>query len=207
MSTDVPEGAGPGPVGRRPRAGDGGAPASGALAIVLAIVAVVAGFLILRSINDDDDGDAGETPSGSVAPTDSGDRDHPRQCHDGCGRDDDHRAAARARSGGDRDRRQRQQRQRLGGPDVACPRRRRLHDGGADEQGGLGRPARDDRRLLRPGGAQRRSGRGLRRPVAGRRRFDRGGRRAGADRVGRDSAVPGCSCCSASTRPARRSTS
>ena len=72
MSTDVPEGAGPGPVGRRPRAGDGGAPASGALAIVLAIVAVVAGFLILRSINDDDDGDAGETPNGSIAPTDSG---------------------------------------------------------------------------------------------------------------------------------------
>ena len=60
MSTDVPEGSGPGPVGRRPRAGDGGAPASGALAIVLAIVAVVAGFLILRSINDDDDGDVGE---------------------------------------------------------------------------------------------------------------------------------------------------
>lgn len=60
MSSDLPEGAGPGPVGRRPRAGNGGAPASGALAIVLAIVAVVAGFLILRSINDDDDGDVGE---------------------------------------------------------------------------------------------------------------------------------------------------
>ena len=72
MSTDVPEGAGPGPVGRRPRAGDGGAPASGALAIVLAIVAVVAGFLILRSINDDDDGDAGETPTDSIASSDSG---------------------------------------------------------------------------------------------------------------------------------------
>ena len=72
MSTDVPEGSGPGPVGRRPRAGDGGAPASGALAIVLAIVAVVAGFLILRSINDDDDGDAGETPTDSVASSDSG---------------------------------------------------------------------------------------------------------------------------------------
>ncbi|MGH9134019.1 MAG: LytR C-terminal domain-containing protein, partial [Ilumatobacteraceae bacterium] len=71
MSSDVPEGSGPGP-GRRTRAGDGGAPASGALAIVLAIVAVVAGFLILRSINDDDDGDAGETPGGSVATDDSG---------------------------------------------------------------------------------------------------------------------------------------
>jgi len=71
MSTDLPEGSGPGPVGRRPRAGDGGAPASGALAIVLAVVAVVAGFLILRSINDDDDGDAGETPSGTEAPSDA----------------------------------------------------------------------------------------------------------------------------------------
>ncbi len=61
MSSDLPEGAGPGPVGRRSRSGNGGAPASGALAIVLAIVAVVAGFLILRAINDDDDGDVGET--------------------------------------------------------------------------------------------------------------------------------------------------
>lgn len=72
MSTDVPEGSGPGSAARRPRAGDGGAPASGALAIVLAVVAVVAGFLILRSINDDDDGDAGETPSGSIDPDDTG---------------------------------------------------------------------------------------------------------------------------------------
>ncbi len=71
MSTDVPEGSGPGPVGRRPRAGDGGAPASGALAIVLAVVAVVAGFLILRSINDDDDGDVGEGATGTTLPTDS----------------------------------------------------------------------------------------------------------------------------------------
>jgi LytR cell envelope-related transcriptional attenuator len=63
MSSDVPEGSGP--ISRRPRAGDGGAP-SGALAIVLAIVAVVAGFLILRSINDDDDGDAGETPGNTA---------------------------------------------------------------------------------------------------------------------------------------------
>jgi hypothetical protein len=38
----------------------------------LAVVAVVAGFLILRSINDDDDGDAGETPSGSLASSDTG---------------------------------------------------------------------------------------------------------------------------------------
>jgi len=72
MSTDLPEGSGPGPVGRRPRSGDGGAPASGALAIVLAVVAVVAGFLILRSINDDDDGDAGETPIGTTATSDAG---------------------------------------------------------------------------------------------------------------------------------------
>jgi hypothetical protein len=70
MSSDLPEGSGPGPVGRRPRAGNGGAPASGALAIVLAIVAVVAGFLILRSINDDDDGDVGEGTDETLAPSD-----------------------------------------------------------------------------------------------------------------------------------------
>lgn len=49
--TDVPDGSGQIPR-RSPRVGDGGAPVSGALAIVLAVVAVVAGFLILRSISD-----------------------------------------------------------------------------------------------------------------------------------------------------------
>jgi hypothetical protein len=37
---------------RSPRVSDGGAPVSGAVAIVLALVAVVAGFLILNSISD-----------------------------------------------------------------------------------------------------------------------------------------------------------
>lgn len=63
MSNDVPEGVGPGPA-RRPRAGDGGAPVSGALAIVLAVVAVVAGFLILRAISDDDNGSAASPGNG-----------------------------------------------------------------------------------------------------------------------------------------------
>jgi hypothetical protein len=49
--TDVPDGSGQIPR-RSPRIGDGGAPVSGALAIVLAVVAVVAGFLILRSLSD-----------------------------------------------------------------------------------------------------------------------------------------------------------
>ena len=65
--SDVSDGSGP--VQRRaPRSTDGGAPVSGALAIVLAIVAVVAGFLILRSISDDGDTDlgvgTGSTPTG-----------------------------------------------------------------------------------------------------------------------------------------------
>ena len=38
---------------RNPRVSDGGAPVSGALAIALALVAVIAGFFILRSITDD----------------------------------------------------------------------------------------------------------------------------------------------------------
>jgi hypothetical protein len=59
MSSEVPEGSAPPPGSRRTsRSGDGGAPVSGALTIVLAIVAVVAGFLILRSISDDDDNDS-----------------------------------------------------------------------------------------------------------------------------------------------------
>ncbi len=49
--TDVPDGSGQIPR-RSPRVSDGGAPVSGALAIVLAVVAVVAGFLILRSLSD-----------------------------------------------------------------------------------------------------------------------------------------------------------
>jgi hypothetical protein len=64
--SDVADGSGPVPR-RAPRSTDGGAPVSGALAIVLAIVAVVAGFLILRSISDDGDNDlgVGATPTGN----------------------------------------------------------------------------------------------------------------------------------------------
>lgn len=52
--SDIPDGSGP--ISRRtPRVGDGGAPVSGALAIVLAVVAVVAGFLILNSLSGDGD--------------------------------------------------------------------------------------------------------------------------------------------------------
>ena len=49
--TDGHDGSGQMPR-RSTRVGDGGAPVTGALAIVLAVVAVVAGFLILRSISD-----------------------------------------------------------------------------------------------------------------------------------------------------------
>jgi len=51
--SDVGDGSGPVPR-RTPRSADGGAPVSGALAIVLAVVAVVAGFFILRSISGDE---------------------------------------------------------------------------------------------------------------------------------------------------------
>lgn len=49
--SDVPDGSGPVPR-RTTRVGDGGAPVSGALAMILAAVALVAGFFILRSISD-----------------------------------------------------------------------------------------------------------------------------------------------------------
>jgi hypothetical protein len=59
---------GSGPIPRRsPRTSDGGAPVSGALAIVLAVVAVVAGFLILRSISGEDDRQLGVGDGGGVA--------------------------------------------------------------------------------------------------------------------------------------------
>ncbi len=56
---------------RNPRVGDGGAPVSGAVAIVLALVAVVAGFLILNSISNGGD-DALDFPVGTSNGSDDG---------------------------------------------------------------------------------------------------------------------------------------
>ena len=47
-------------------------------------MAVVAGFLILRSINDDDDGDAGEAPTGDRSTDGSAAVTTDRRRHDGC---------------------------------------------------------------------------------------------------------------------------
>jgi hypothetical protein len=71
--TDGSDGSGQMPR-RTTRVGDGGAPVTGALAIVLAVVAVLAGFLILRSISDGGEQslDFGTTGSDSaVDPADS----------------------------------------------------------------------------------------------------------------------------------------
>ena len=68
--TDVPEGQAERGAGRRPlRVGNSGSPVGSTLSIVLAVVAVVAGFLILRAVfADDDDGSAGGlTPGTTVA--------------------------------------------------------------------------------------------------------------------------------------------
>jgi LytR cell envelope-related transcriptional attenuator len=67
---------------RGPRVSDGGAPVSGAVAIVLAVVAVVAGFLILNQISDGGDqaldfpadggdADANEAPVTTVDPSET----------------------------------------------------------------------------------------------------------------------------------------
>ncbi|MET0458523.1 MAG: LytR C-terminal domain-containing protein [Ilumatobacteraceae bacterium] len=73
--TDAPEGQGAqaerGSGKRSQRVGDSGSPVGSTLSIVLAVVAVIAGFLILRAITDDDD-DGGTditletTPEGST---------------------------------------------------------------------------------------------------------------------------------------------
>lgn len=48
--------------GRRSRVGDSGSPVASTLSIILAVVAVIAGFLILRALTDDDSSsDGGET--------------------------------------------------------------------------------------------------------------------------------------------------
>ena len=66
--SDVPEGQAERGAGRRPpRVGNSGSPVGSTLSIVLAIVAVVAGFLILRAIFDDDnDGTAGGINPGTT---------------------------------------------------------------------------------------------------------------------------------------------
>lgn len=76
--TDAPEGPAEGEpergARRSPRVGDSGAPVGSTLSIVLAVVAVIAGFLILRELTDDDGGAATEDPTtqtdvgGSVVP-------------------------------------------------------------------------------------------------------------------------------------------
>jgi hypothetical protein len=59
MSTEVPEGQEPqrGASPRPPRVGDSRSPVGSTLSIVLAVLAVVAGFLIIRELTDDDDAD------------------------------------------------------------------------------------------------------------------------------------------------------
>lgn len=67
--TDVPEGSGQverGTGRRPPRVGDSGSPVGSTLSIVLAVVAVVAGFLILRSVFEDDDDSSGLVPTGTT---------------------------------------------------------------------------------------------------------------------------------------------
>jgi hypothetical protein len=66
MSNEDPTG-GQGAPRRSPRQGVGGSPVGSTLSIVLAVIAVIAGFLILRNITDDDDsGDSGEAvPTGT----------------------------------------------------------------------------------------------------------------------------------------------
>lgn len=70
MSAEYAEGGAPAAPSRRPgRGGDGGAPISGALTIILAIVAVVAGFLILRAITGDGGGGGSAVGPGATQTT------------------------------------------------------------------------------------------------------------------------------------------
>lgn len=70
--SDVPDGSGPVPR-RTTRVGDGGAPVSGALAMALAAVALIAGFFILRSISDGGDQSLDLPGTGGTAQSSDGD--------------------------------------------------------------------------------------------------------------------------------------
>ena len=68
---DVAVGGGAGAARRNPRQGVGGSPVGSTLSIVLAVVAVIAGFLILRNLTQEDSSVAGSgDPSGQVAGAD-----------------------------------------------------------------------------------------------------------------------------------------
>jgi hypothetical protein len=65
---DVATGGGAGAVRRNPRQGVGGSPVGSTLSIVLAVVAVIAGFLILRNLTQEDSTAIGSSdPSEQVA--------------------------------------------------------------------------------------------------------------------------------------------
>ena len=116
----------PTPARRSPRQGVGGSPMGSTISIVLAVVAVIVGFLILHNITDDGPsaGDGGSTPVDSaVDSTPSIGRRDLVDHHD--------RAAARHR-GRHRRGRQRQRCARLGRPDDHRTRHGRLHDGRGD---------------------------------------------------------------------------
>ena len=68
------ESAGGSGEGRSPRQGSGNSPVGSTLSIVLAVIAVVAGFLILRNITDDGGGGSATEPAvDPAAETDTGD--------------------------------------------------------------------------------------------------------------------------------------
>lgn len=71
MSHEDPDAPGtPTPSRRSPRQGVGGSPMGSTISIVLAVVAVVVGFLILNNITSNDSaGDGGSTPVGSTPDT------------------------------------------------------------------------------------------------------------------------------------------
>jgi hypothetical protein len=73
--TDAPEGPAEGEPERgsrrSPRVGDGGSPVGSTLSIVLAVIAVIAGFFILRAITDDDGDSVGGDGSSTTVPEDS----------------------------------------------------------------------------------------------------------------------------------------
>ena len=133
--TDAPEGPAEGEpergTRRSTRAGDGGSPVGSTLSIVLAVIAVIAGFLILRAITDDDDGGDAGTVTPITDGSTPGDRYRDGELHAGHGWVHRAHGAAGRQGGGDGRGRQRQRHQRLGRRHDAGADGRRLHDGEA----------------------------------------------------------------------------
>ena len=171
--------------------GDSGSPVGSTLSIILAVVAVIAGFLILRALTDDDSSPTAETIAarGARAPCAESTAPGPRRRRRRSGATTTSLRRDGLRRARDR-RRQRQRDQRVGGADVDGARDRRLQRGRSRPTGPVS-PCPPRSSTSSPTTPRRKAVAVTRHPI--RRRADRRVPVAAAGRRWRRRAAPPCS--------------